>query len=74
MWLVTDRSTGLFPAPAEIDMDCSCPDAAGMCKHIAAVLYGVGARLDKSPELLFVLRSVNHEELIQAAASVTAPV
>ena len=39
-----------------------------MCKHVAAVLYGVGARLDTKPELLFTLRGVNHEELIQADA------
>ena len=69
MGIITRRETGLFPSPSEIDMDCSCPDSAGMCKHIAAVLYGVGARLDQSPDLLFVLRSVNHEELIQQAAA-----
>ena len=71
MGILTQKATGLFPSPAEIDMDCSCPDSAGMCKHIAAVLYGVGARLDHSPELLFMLRSVNHEELIQQAAAAT---
>jgi uncharacterized Zn finger protein len=64
MRVVTDRKRGIFPSPTEIDMDCSCPDAAGMCKHIAAVLYGVGARLDNQPELLFVLRKVDHLELL----------
>lgn len=59
---------GLFPQPAEIDMDCSCPDWAGMCKHVAAVLYGVGSRLDTAPELLFTLRNVDHLELIAQAA------
>ena len=67
MELVTDRQQGLFPKPKEIEMRCSCPDYAGMCKHIAAVMYGVGNRLDSSPELLFVLRGVNHEELIEQA-------
>ena len=71
MVILTRKETGLFPSPAEIEMKCSCPDWAGMCKHIAAVLYGVGARLDHSPELLFMLRSVNHEELIQQAAAAT---
>src|SRR5205823_14986566 len=71
MSIITGRDTGLFPSPAEIKMDCSCPDSAGLCKHIAAVLYAVGARLDDSPDLLFLLRSVNHEELIQAAAAAT---
>ncbi len=67
MEIVTDRKDGLFPKPAEITMDCSCPDWATMCKHVAAVLYGVGARLDERPELLFTLRGVNQEELISAS-------
>jgi uncharacterized Zn finger protein len=58
---------GLFPQPKEIKMACSCPDWAGMCKHIAATLYGVGARLDIDPELLFALRAVDHLELISQA-------
>jgi uncharacterized Zn finger protein len=68
MAVVTDRKEGLFPKPREIVMKCSCPDWAVMCKHVAAVLYGVGARLDERPELLFLLRGVNHEELIAAKA------
>lgn len=71
MDVITRKGTGLFPAPAEIKLKCSCPDWANMCKHVAAVLYGVGARLDQSPELLFVLRSVNHEEMITQAAAAT---
>jgi uncharacterized Zn finger protein/DNA-binding XRE family transcriptional regulator len=75
MTLVTDRKTGLFPLPTEIKLFCSCPDWAEMCKHVAAVLYGVGARLDSSPELLFLLRAVDHEELIEmdiASEGITA--
>ena len=53
--------------PAEMKFDCSCPDSARMCKHIAAVLYGIGARLDEKPELLFTLRNVDQEELITSA-------
>jgi uncharacterized Zn finger protein len=53
-------------------MDCSCPDWAGMCKHVAAALYGVGARLDHQPELLFTLRQVDHLELITEAGTATA--
>jgi uncharacterized Zn finger protein len=71
MGIITRKETGLFPSPKEIELKCSCPDWATMCKHVAAVLYGVGARLDQSPELLFTLRSVNHEELITRAAAVT---
>jgi uncharacterized Zn finger protein/DNA-binding XRE family transcriptional regulator len=66
MAVVTDREKGLFPKPREISLDCSCPDWADMCKHVAATLYGVGARLDEHPELLFLLRGVNHEELVSA--------
>ncbi len=61
------QKTGLFPAPAEIQLSCSCPDWASMCKHVAAVLYGVGARLDERPELLFKLRKVDERELIASA-------
>ena len=68
MEVVTDRKDGLFPLPGEISLDCDCPDWAVMCKHVAAVLYGIGARLDEKPELLFKLRGVDHEELIDADA------
>ena len=61
--------TGLFPAPKEIDFDCSCPDWATMCKHVAAVLYGVGARLDQQPELLFSLRRVHAKDLVAQAGA-----
>src|SRR3954447_26384673 len=70
MEAVTDRAEGLFPKPKEIEMRCSCPDYAGMCKHLAAVLYGIGNRLDSSPELLFELRGVDHQELIEQAIPV----
>jgi len=52
---ICQQNTGLFPSPKEIQLSCSCPDWAEMCKHVAAVLYGIGARLDKQPELLFGL-------------------
>jgi uncharacterized Zn finger protein len=59
---------GLFPAPKEIKLSCSCPDGAAMCKHVAATLYGVGARLDSEPDLLFTLRGVDRGELISSGA------
>lgn len=68
MQRLCDAKTGMFPAPKEIRMRCSCPDWAGMCKHLAATLYGVGARLDAQPELLFTLRQVNAQDLLSAPA------
>ncbi len=67
MDIVTACDDGLFPKPREIKLACSCPDWAGMCKHLAAVLYAIGARLDEKPELLFHLRKVDHLELIAEA-------
>ncbi len=64
---------GLFPAPKEVTFRCSCPDAAGMCKHVAATLYGIGLRLDQEPELLFRLRGVDAKELIAKAGEGTPP-
>lgn len=58
------QGTGLFPRPAEIRFSCSCLDHASMCKHVAASLLGVGARLDAQPELLFWLRGVNENDLV----------
>ncbi len=66
---ICQPGTGLFPAPREITLDCSCPDWADMCKHVAAVLYGVGSRLDTQPELLFRLRKVNPQDLVAHAAA-----
>ncbi|MGC9985706.1 MAG: SWIM zinc finger family protein [Polyangia bacterium] len=63
------QGTGLFPAPKELSFSCSCPDWAVMCKHVAAALYGVGARFDASPELLFRLRQVDESELVARAGA-----
>jgi uncharacterized Zn finger protein len=67
--LFTAREKGIFPSPSEIDFECSCPDYAFMCKHVAAVLYGVGARLDKDPALFFTLRNVNIGDIISGAVA-----
>lgn len=71
MEVVSHRREGLFPLPGEMKFKCDCPDWADMCKHVASVLYGVGARLDHAPEMLFHLRGVNHEELVDVTAAVT---
>jgi uncharacterized Zn finger protein len=72
MEVVTRKKDGLFPAPGEISLSCSCPDWATVCKHVAATLYGVGARLDDEPELLFVLRGVAADERVEAAVDESA--
>jgi hypothetical protein len=72
MQIVTRSEQGLFPAPKEISLACSCPDWADTCKHVAAALYGVGARLDDKPELLFLLRGVDPVELIGKASAAEA--
>ncbi len=65
--LFTAKGNGLFPSPQEIDFHCSCPDWAYMCKHVAAVLYGIGTRLDEDPGLFFVLRKMKMDDLITQA-------
>ena len=65
--LFMEKGKGLFPAPKQISLKCSCPDWAVMCKHVAAALYGVGVRLDEDPKLFFALRDVNIEELVSTA-------
>jgi uncharacterized Zn finger protein len=70
---VCREGDGLFPSPDEIKLSCTCPDWADMCKHVAAVLYGVGARLDQKPELLFVLRGVDENELLASAGQGLLP-
>jgi uncharacterized Zn finger protein len=69
MTRLCEQKTGLFPSPKDIRFTCSCPDWASMCKHVAAVLYGIGARLDDQPEVLFTLRNVNQQDLIANAGS-----
>jgi uncharacterized Zn finger protein len=69
MEMLIRRQTGLFPSAREIAFECSCPDWAAMCKHVAATLYGVGARLDVEPELFFRLRRVDQRDLLTAASS-----
>jgi uncharacterized Zn finger protein len=66
---VCREGDGLFPSPREIKLSCSCPDWADMCKHVAAVMYGAGARLDIAPDLLFTLRGVDRSELIANAGA-----
>jgi uncharacterized Zn finger protein len=67
--VLTDARDGLFPQPRELTLDCSCPDWTDVCKHVAAVLYGVGIRLDARPELFFLLRQVDQMELLTSATA-----
>jgi uncharacterized Zn finger protein len=67
-----DRRSGMFPSPEEMRLSCSCPDRAALCKHLAAVLYGVGARFDKEPETFFILRSVKMADLVAKSTAKVA--
>jgi uncharacterized Zn finger protein len=67
--VLTDARDGLFPQPRELTLDCSCPDWTDVCKHVAAVLYGVGIRLDAKPELFFLLRQVDQAALLTSATA-----
>ena len=68
MEVICDQDKGIFPAPKEIRMSCSCPDWADMCKHVAAVMYGVGVKFDADPSLFFKLRGVDPLELLAEGA------
>jgi uncharacterized Zn finger protein len=70
--LFTQTGKGLFPTPNEIKFSCSCPDWAGMCKHVAATLYGIGARLDEDPGLFFKLRKARMGDLVSEAVAETS--
>ena len=69
---LTNPEPGLFPRKREMKLDCNCPDHSSLCKHLAAVLFGVGNRLDTQPELLFTLRGVDHTELLSQAVGAAA--
>ncbi len=69
MRVITRRPGGLFPEPTQIKLDCTCPDGANMCKHVAAAMYGIGHRLDAEPNLLFLLRGIDPSELVKAASA-----
>lgn len=57
----------LFPARrGDLETDCSCPDWANPCKHIAAVYYLLGERFDEDPFLLFELRGRSKEQIAAA--------
>ncbi len=62
------QGSGLFPSPKEISIDCSCPDWATMCKHVAGALYGVAVRLDEKPELFFTLRGIDIKPFVVSVA------
>jgi uncharacterized Zn finger protein len=69
----------LFPATSgDLKTACSCPDQANPCKHVAAVYYLLGEEFDRDPFLIFRLRGIDREELIEAiggrAALAGAPV
>lgn len=57
----------LFPRKShDLETDCSCPDWASPCKHVAAVHYVLGEAFDKDPFLLFELRGRSREQVLHA--------
>ncbi len=58
---------GLFPTPREISFNCTCPDWALMCKHVAAVMYAIGVRFDENPFYFFELRGIDVDRFINVA-------
>ena len=70
--ILTNQKQGIFPTPGEIEFDCSCPDWAYICKHVAATLYGVGARLDHDPAMFFSLRGIKMDDLVSEAIQAQA--
>lgn len=63
---LVDKEYGLFPTSKEIHFDCSCPDGADMCKHVAAVLFGISSKLTQNPLLFFTLRGIDVDKLIKS--------
>ena len=51
---------------ADLKTDCSCPDYANPCKHIAATHYILGERFDEDPFLIFRLRGRTQEQVMAA--------
>ena len=73
MRVVCDQESGIFPNPKEIHFHCSCPDVANLCKHVAAVLYGIGRRFDEDSALLFTLRGVDPTDLLHQNLTAVSP-
>jgi len=69
--LLIDLNEGLFPKSEEIQFTCTCPDGVNLCKHIAAVLYGVGSKLDNDSQLFFTLRGVTVNDLVTEVVEAT---
>lgn len=61
----------LFPSKQELKQSCSCPDAAAVCKHLAAVHYILAERFDADPFMLFRLRGKTQEEIVASLSTGT---
>jgi uncharacterized Zn finger protein len=72
-----EAGTSLFPkSKEELETDCSCPDWANPCKHIAAVYYLLAEQFDEDPFFIFLLRGRTKDEIIEilrAKRTKTAP-
>ncbi len=69
-----EQNLSLFPnASGDLKANCSCPDNANPCKHIAAVYYLLGEEFDRDPFLIFQLRGMERGELLAALGSAAIP-
>jgi len=63
----TRAQVSLFPqSKRDLTTECSCPDSANPCKHIAAVYYVIGEEFDRDPFLIFHLRGRSKEQILEA--------
>lgn len=67
-----NAETGLLPEPGAWHMSCTCPDWSEPCPHAAAAIYAAGILIDAEPSLLFRLRQVSPEDLLQSPAEKAA--
>ena len=69
-----EAGVSLFPTKKkDLETDCSCPDYANPCKHIAAVYYLLAERFDDDPFLIFKLRGRTKEEIVDSLRRWRAP-
>ncbi len=58
--IATEKGLKVFPRQwSDFKMQCSCPDWAVPCKHLAAVIYMISREIDNNPFLVFEIHNVD---------------